>query len=70
MGQHIVVTGQTMLLFEGIWTLGRWVRKAVECFKHGLMRHLCNSLEDSGAKSYLNCGDLNQEAAEDWNVSM
>ena len=48
-----------MLLFEGIWTLGLWVRKAVESFKCCLMSHTSRSMEDSGAESNLmNCGTL------------
>ena len=46
-----------MFLFGEIWTLVFWVRKAVECFKHCLMGHTSRSMEDRGAKSYLNDKD-------------
>jgi hypothetical protein len=45
-----------MLLFGGMWTLGLWIRKAVEWFKCCLMGHTSRSMEDSSAKGNLNCG--------------
>ena len=39
-----------MLLFEGIWNIGLWIRKVVECFKCCLMGHTGKSMEDSGAE--------------------
>ena len=47
-----------MVLVGGIWTLGLWVRTAVDCFKHGLMDHSSKSMEDSGAEEDLICGGL------------
>jgi hypothetical protein len=47
----IAVVGLTMLLLRGMW-----IRKAVECFKWGLMGHPRKNMEDSGAEGDLNCG--------------
>ena len=49
-------------MFVEVWT---FVRKAVECFKHCLMGHTNRSMEDGGAKNYLNCGVLAQEVLEE-----
>jgi hypothetical protein len=38
-----------------MWTLGLWIRKAIECFKWGFMGYPIQNMEDSGAK-----GDLTQ----------
>ena len=59
-----------MVSFEGIWTLGLWIRKAVECFKFCLMGHSSWSMEDIGAGGDLNCGGLTQKDSEEKNVSM
>ena len=56
--------GLTMFLFEGIWTLGLWIRKAVECFKCCLMGHTSRNMEDSVAEGDLNYGALDQEVSE------
>lgn len=46
----LAVTGQTeWLLLGGMWTWGLWIRKAVECFKWGLMDYTVRSREDSDA---------------------
>ena len=55
------MTGLSILLLGGMWTLGLWVRKAVECFKWDFMSHTNRSMEDSGAEADLNCGGLDQE---------
>ena len=47
-----------MVLVGGIWTLGLWVRTAVDCFKHGLMDRSSKSMEGSGAEKDLICGGL------------
>ena len=59
-----------MLLFEGIWILGLWVRKAVEKFKCCLMGQTSRNMENSGAECDLNCGCLDAEILEEDNVSM
>jgi hypothetical protein len=38
--------------------LGLWIRKAVECFRWGLMGHISRNIEDSSAKGDLNFGGL------------
>lgn len=53
----------TMFLFGGIWTLVLWVRKAVECCKHGLMGHVGRSMDDRGAEGDLHCPGLGQEVS-------
>ena len=50
----IAVISLTMLWFGGVQTLGFWIRKAVECFKWGLMGHPSRNMEDSGTWSDLN----------------
>ena len=37
--------------------------KTVGCFKHCLVGHISKSMEDSIAKSYLNCPGLTQEVS-------
>ena len=54
----------------GIWTLGVWVRKAVACFKLGLMGHCSRRVEDSGAEGDLNCRALDQKVLEEKLSSM
>lgn len=51
------------LLFEEMWTLGIWIRKAVECFRQGLMGNTSRGLEDSGTEGDLNCEVLAQEVS-------
>ena len=58
-----------MLLFEGIWTLGLWIRKAVEHFKCCLMGRTSRIMEESGAECNLNHGYLDQEVSEE-NINM
>ena len=41
----------------------------MECFKHCLMGHPSRSMEDRGAKSYVNYRGLTQEVSEE-NFSM
>ena len=53
----IAMIGWTKCLFGEIGTLGLWVRKAVECFKHCLMGHTSRSMEYNGFDSDLNCGN-------------
>jgi hypothetical protein len=66
----IPVIGLTMLLFERIWILGRWIWKAVECFKWGLMGHHSRNMEDFVAGSDLNCVDMVQEISKENNFRM
>ena len=55
--RNIAVIGLTMLLFEGICTVGLWTRKAVECFKSCLMGHTSRSMEDRSAEcDLMKCG--------------
>ena len=42
--------------------------KTVESLKYYLMGHTSRSMEDSGAKSYLNCLELAQEVSEKKNL--
>ena len=53
-----------MLLSGRMWTMGFWIRKAVECFKCCLMGHPSRNMEDSGAEGDLNCEGLAQEVSE------
>ena len=65
----IAVIGLTMLLFEGMLTLGLW--KALGYFKWGLMGILVDaSHEDSGAEGDLDFGGLAREVSEERNFSM
>ena len=41
----------------------------VECFKHRLMGHPCNSLKDRSAKSYVDYCSPAQEVSEGNNIS-
>ena len=50
-----------MFLFEGMWTWGHWIRKAVECFQCGLISHPSRNMEVNGAEGDLNFGRLAQE---------
>ena len=50
--------------------MGLWIRKAVECFKWGLMGQSSRKMKDSGAEGDLNCGGLAQEVSEEKNFSM
>ena len=60
-----------MLLFEGIGNIwGTLGRKAVECFKHGLIGHTSRIMKDSDAESYLNCEGLDQAVSPEKNISM
>ena len=60
-----------MLLLEGIYTLGPWIKKAVECSKYCLMGYTSRNLEDSGAKCYLySRQELHQEVSEEMNFSV
>ena len=52
----MAVIGLTMFLIGGMWTLGLWIRKAVELFKWGLMDCSSRSVEDGGAEGDVNCG--------------
>ena len=61
----IAMVGFTIILFERIWTLILWVRKAMQCFMQCLMGHSGRSIEDNGAKCYLNCGMLTQKVSEE-----
>ena len=54
-----------MFLLERIWTLGLWVRKAVECFKCCLKDQASRNIEDNGAEHDLNSGELAQEVSEE-----
>lgn len=64
--QGIAVMGWTRLVVGGIWTLGLWIRKEVECFKWGLMSHTHRIIKDN-AESNLNDGDPGQELSE-WGI--
>lgn len=46
----IAMIGLTMLLFERMWTMGLWIRKAVGCFKGCLIGHPSRSVENSGTE--------------------
>jgi hypothetical protein len=60
-----------MLLFEGIGNIwGTLGRKAVECFKHGLIGHASRIMKDSRAESYLNFEGLAQAVSQKKNISM
>ena len=59
-----------MLLFGGMWILGLWVRKAVECFEWSIMDHTGRNIKDSHAEDDLNYQGLAQEATEKDNFSM
>ena len=61
------VIGLTILLFGGVWTLGVWVSKAMQWFKH-YMGHSIKNIKDSGAKSDLNCVGLGQEVSENFST--
>ena len=55
----------TSLLFRGMRTLGIWLRKAVKCFKWGLMDHTNRNMEASVVEGDLNCGGLAEEISEE-----
>ena len=44
----ITMIDLTVLLFEVLWILQLWIRKAVECFKCCLVGHPSRNIEDSG----------------------
>jgi hypothetical protein len=46
-----------MILFGGMWILGLWIWKAIECFKWDLMGHSSRNMEDIGTEDDVNCGD-------------
>ena len=58
MNWGIALIGLNMFLFGVMWALVLRVKKAIEYFKHCLMGHSIKNMEDSGAKSYLNCQGL------------
>lgn len=64
--QDIAVTGWTRLIVGGMWTLGLWIRKEVECFKWSLMGHMSRIIEDN-AESNLDDGGSGQEVPE-WGI--
>lgn len=55
--------GWTMLLIGRIWTLGLWIKKAVELLKQGLIGHPKKSVEDS-VQGDLNYGYPAQEVSK------
>ena len=55
----------SIILFEGMWIGGLWIRKASNCFKCCLMGHANRNIEDSDSWGDLNCGGLAQEAWEE-----
>ena len=52
--------GWLVLIFGGMWIWGRWIWKAVECFKWGLMGHPSRNMENIGAEGDLNSRTLAQ----------
>ena len=59
-----------MFLFGGMWILGLWIWKAVECCKWGLMDCPSRNLEDIGTEGDLNCADLAQEVSMENSISV
>lgn len=60
-----------MVLLGGMWTLGLWVRKAVECFKCCLVGNTYRSMEDSAVEcDLIYCGGLIREASGEMKFSM
>lgn len=57
--------GIIILLFRGMWTLGIWIRKAVEYFNWGLMSNPSRNMEDSDGEGDLNSENLAQEISEE-----
>jgi len=55
-----------MLLFEGMWVLSLWVRKAVEFLRLDLMGHPGRTMGESGAEGDLNCGPGSRGFREEW----
>ena len=56
----------TVVLFEVLWPLGPWIRKAVECFKYCFMGNTSRNMEDSGVVcDLMKFGDLTQEVLEE-----
>ena len=55
----------TMIVFEGMWTLGLWMGKAMECFKHSLIGHTSRITENNGIAGNLNCWGPAQEVSEE-----
>ena len=45
----------TLLMFGSMLNLELWVRKAVECFKSGLMGHISKNMDDSITEADLYC---------------
>jgi len=63
------MTGLTMLLAEGMWTLGLWIRKVVVCFKWSLMDHTGRSIKESNFDSNVDYYGLVQDFSEEKNIS-
>lgn len=61
----IIVIGIIILLFRRMWTLGIWIRKAVEYFKWGLTSNPSRNMEDSDGEGDLNSENLAQEVSEE-----
>ena len=54
------------LFLRGTWIWGVWIKKAVECFKWGLVGHPSRNIEDTGAEGELNSGGLAQEVSKNF----
>jgi hypothetical protein len=52
-----------------VWSLGLWVRKAVECFKWGLISCTSQNVEDRGAERNLDCYGPVKEVLKEKNTS-
>lgn len=50
--------------------MGAWIRKAVECFKWGLLGHTSRTIEERGAEVDLNYVSLDQDISEVKDFSM
>ena len=46
-----------MILFGGMWILGLWIWKAMECFEWDLIGHPRRNMKDIRAEGDLNSGD-------------
>ena len=57
----IAETGLILFLLEEIWTLGLWIRKSDECFKHSLRSHSSRNTEASSDPKMLGISKL-------WNI--
>jgi hypothetical protein len=66
----ITMIDLTIFLFKRICTLGLWVRKIVECFKHCIVGHTSKNIKDSSAEGDLILGDLDPDISQENNINM